>query len=351
MTRCRPDREFEYIERAFKRLSIGVPFHACDHLHPDLSRITAPRRGGIVDDHGAVRGRRRLLVCMNARPQPFSRKCSRLHRAGRRCSRVRSGDADLPQAVARTPDRERRAGTVETLLEAIDESALQRVHPKAMTVAVTWQASRRSCGPKGQGRRGDATHRRADDRRHDHRAAPIDAGDSSGIISSCAGERCRRVVTLESTERRRRTSRQQTITRPPTGAILWLQVAANLRTVSTRLNQRTPMKRALTSIAAAALLAGVPLLASAHDDDDRGRGSYGHGRHYHDHDWKRSKHVHHYYHHDRHYHVPPRVVHHHHHDHGPRIIERPVYVPVAPPPHVSVRVPLPHADVGFRLFF
>jgi Ni/Co efflux regulator RcnB len=111
------------------------------------------------------------------------------------------------------------------------------------------------------------------------------------------------------------------------------------------------MKRALTSIAAAALLAGVPLLASAHDDDDRGRGSYGHGRHYHDHDWKRSKHVHHYYHHDRHYHVPPRVVHHHHHDHGPRIIERPVYVPVAPPPHVSVRVPLPHADVGFRLFF
>ena len=102
------------------------------------------------------------------------------------------------------------------------------------------------------------------------------------------------------------------------------------------------MKRVLTSIAAATLLAGLPFAASADhdDDDDRRHGGNKHERyHSHDQHWKRSKHAHHYYQEDRYYRAPPRV------------IERPVYVPVVPHNRVDVRLPLPHADVGFRLFF
>ena len=113
------------------------------------------------------------------------------------------------------------------------------------------------------------------------------------------------------------------------------------------------MKRVLTRIAAATLLAGLPFAASAghDDDDDRRHGGNKHER-YHNEDqhWKRSKHAHHYYQKDRYYRAPPRVVH-HHYEHAPRVIERPVYVPVVPHNRVDVRLPLPHADVGFRLFF
>ncbi len=104
------------------------------------------------------------------------------------------------------------------------------------------------------------------------------------------------------------------------------------------------MKRLLTGLAAASLLAGVPRAAAAHGDrDDHRRGWERHGHHG---DWHKPRHAryHHYY-----RSAPPPVVYYA----APHVVYRPVYVP-APVP--VVRYPYPPVDgprvsVGFRVFF
>lgn len=98
------------------------------------------------------------------------------------------------------------------------------------------------------------------------------------------------------------------------------------------------MKRLLTGVAAASMLIGLPLAAAAHDDDDGRPGWRDHGRY--DHHWKKPKHAHQHY-----YYTPPPVVYYPYP--APRVVERPVYVPVpAPVPHGDPRV-----SIGFRIFF
>jgi hypothetical protein len=103
------------------------------------------------------------------------------------------------------------------------------------------------------------------------------------------------------------------------------------------------MRRTLTTLGAGAMLIGLPLAALAHDDD---RGWRGHDRHGHYYQAK-PKHVH------KHYYAPPVV-----YRPAPpvvyypapaRVVERPVYVPVAPP--APRPWPFNHVDVGFRFFF
>jgi hypothetical protein len=110
------------------------------------------------------------------------------------------------------------------------------------------------------------------------------------------------------------------------------------------------MKRALTGVAAASILIGLPLAAAAHDDD-RGHGRDGHSKHYGQYDKRQQAH--------RHYYQAPPVV---YYRPAPRVVYRP-----APPPRVvgyPVYVPAPVAlpapprpwplnqvDIGFRIFF
>ena len=109
------------------------------------------------------------------------------------------------------------------------------------------------------------------------------------------------------------------------------------------------MKRALTGVAAASILIGLPLAAAAHDDD-RGRGRDGY---YKNHGYQHKHHQARPY----HYRAPPVV----YHRPAPPVVYRP-----APPPVVGypvyvpapVAVPAPprpwpfnHVDIGFRIFF
>jgi hypothetical protein len=102
------------------------------------------------------------------------------------------------------------------------------------------------------------------------------------------------------------------------------------------------MKRLLTGVAAASLLVGLPLAASAHDRDDHRRGWERHGHHR---DWHKPRVVQHHY-----RSVPPPVVYYP----APRVVYRPVYVP-APAPVVAYPYPPvvdgPRVSVGFRILF
>jgi hypothetical protein len=104
------------------------------------------------------------------------------------------------------------------------------------------------------------------------------------------------------------------------------------------------MKRLLTGLATASLLAGVPLAAAAHDRDDHRRGWERHshrGGHGH---WNKPRHVVH------HYRPAPPVVYYP----APRVVYRPVFVP-APVPVVRHPFPPvvdgPRVSVGFRILF
>lgn len=106
------------------------------------------------------------------------------------------------------------------------------------------------------------------------------------------------------------------------------------------------MKRALTGLAAASILIGVPLAAAAHDDDDRERGRRGYERYG---PYYLPKHGHHNKHHRPPavvYRAPPVVYH-----PPPRVVQRPVYVPVPVPAPAPRPWPFNHVDIGFRVFF
>ena len=99
------------------------------------------------------------------------------------------------------------------------------------------------------------------------------------------------------------------------------------------------MKQALSTLGAATLLIGLPLAAAAHDDDYRHPGWRGHERHGHYNYYQpKYKHV------QKHYQAPPVVYY-----PAPRVVERPVYVPVPPP--APRPWPFNHVDIGFRVFF
>ena len=73
-----------------------------------------------------------------------------------------------------------------TLLEAIEEGAVLRVRPKAMTVAVILAGLAPIMWSARHGQRGDAAHRRADDRRDDHGTAALDGRDSGRVLLDAA---------------------------------------------------------------------------------------------------------------------------------------------------------------------
>jgi hypothetical protein len=96
------------------------------------------------------------------------------------------------------------------------------------------------------------------------------------------------------------------------------------------------MKRTLTGLAAASILIALPLAASAHDNDGR-RGWNGYERHGAYYPVKPKQYYKHY--------QPPVV----YYPGPPRIVQRPVYVPVPPP--APRPWPFNQVDIGFRIFF
>jgi len=100
------------------------------------------------------------------------------------------------------------------------------------------------------------------------------------------------------------------------------------------------MKRVLNTLGAATLLVGLPLAAAA--DDDRHRGWRGHERHGH---YQQPKYRHDHGHYRKHYQPPPVA----YYPAPPRVVERPVYVPVPQP--APRPWPFNHVDIGFRVFF
>ena len=128
---------------------------------------------------------RRLLAAVAAGLRDVGGHGRRLHRARRRRRGVRRRDAALPASTrgrrgSRAASRPRRA----TLLAAIEEGAVLRVRPKAMTVAVIMAGLLPIMLSEGTGCGGHAADRRADGRRDDHRAAAVDARHSSGVSAS-----------------------------------------------------------------------------------------------------------------------------------------------------------------------
>ncbi len=73
------------------------------------------------------------------------------------------------------------AAGADALDAAIREGAVQRVRPKAMTVAVVLAGLAPIMARPRRWRGSDATHRRADARRHADRAAVVDAGHTGGL--------------------------------------------------------------------------------------------------------------------------------------------------------------------------
>ena len=110
------------------------------------------------------------------------------------------------------------------------------------------------------------------------------------------------------------------------------------------------MKRALTGLAAASILIGLPLAAAAHDDD-HGRGHDGYSKHYGQYDKRQQARW--------HYHQAPPVVYYRpappvvYRPVPPRVVGYPVYVPapVAVPAALPRPWPLNQVDIGFRIFF
>ncbi len=104
----------------------------------------------------------------------------------------------------------------------------------------------------------------------------------------------------------------------------------------------------LTAVGAATLLAGLPLAGAAHDDH---RGSRGHERHGY---YPPPKLEHpprfrpHYYQPRPVYYQPRPVV---YYPAPPRVVQRPVYVPVLAPLPPPRPWPFHHVDIGFRVFF
>ncbi len=80
--------------------------HAARHLRAALSRVPPPRRSAHDHARRAVRAGRRLLAAVAARLLDVGRDRGRLHRARRRCRRIRRRHADLPaQCVGSAPRR------------------------------------------------------------------------------------------------------------------------------------------------------------------------------------------------------------------------------------------------------
>jgi hypothetical protein len=84
----------------------------------------------------------------------------------------------LEQRVANGAPR-----TAETLLEAIDEGAVQRVRPKAMTVGVILAGLAPIMWSGGRRGGNHAADRGTHDRRDDHRAAPVDVRYPGGVFA------------------------------------------------------------------------------------------------------------------------------------------------------------------------
>jgi Cu(I)/Ag(I) efflux system membrane protein CusA/SilA len=126
--------QFEYLERANARLAWVVP--ATLAIIFVLLYLTFGRLGEALLIMGTcLRPHRRRVVAVPDGFQPVGGHRCWLHCPGRGRGGIRSDHADLPeQRLA-----ERQANSERTqvaLLEAIREGAVQRIRPKAMTVAV-----------------------------------------------------------------------------------------------------------------------------------------------------------------------------------------------------------------------
>ena len=160
-----------------------MPFDAADHLRAALPDLPAHRRGAADHGDGAVLADRRLAGCCG---------CS----ATTCRSRPRSGSSRWPASTAefgvvmllylkhalRGARRRPGAPTARRCASAIEEGAVLRVRPKAMTVAVIVAGLLPIMWSAGTGVGSDAAHRGADGRRHDHRAASVDVRDPGGVL-------------------------------------------------------------------------------------------------------------------------------------------------------------------------
>ena len=105
-----------------------------------------------------------------------------------RGGRVRRDHAALPEAGLGRAQLRAGPPTARDLLDAIREGAVLRVRPKAMTVAVILAGLLPIMWGGGTGSGGHAAHRRADGRRHDHRAAAVDVRDPGGVSADAAAQ-------------------------------------------------------------------------------------------------------------------------------------------------------------------
>ena len=172
----------------------GRAVHPADRVRAALPHLPALRRGGA--DHGddAVLADRRALAHVPARLQHVGRLRGRIHRPRGRRGRVRGRDAHLlatrPRSARAGRDRAHGAGG----------RARDRGRRGAARAAKGDDGRGDRRGPPAHHvvgrhrRRGHATHRRADDRRHDHRAAAVDARDPGGVLPDAASRRRARAV-------------------------------------------------------------------------------------------------------------------------------------------------------------
>ena len=128
--------QFEYLERATQRLKIVVPITLAIIFILLYLTFRSASEALLLMVAVPFALARRLLVHLGAGARHLGGDGGRLHRTGRRCRRIRRGDAGLPQERVAAPLAAGEPADAATLHAAIQEGAVLRVRPKAMTVAV-----------------------------------------------------------------------------------------------------------------------------------------------------------------------------------------------------------------------
>ena len=128
--------QFEYAERANKRLAVIVPLTVLGHLPPAL--LCLPARASAVDHPaGASLGaHRRTVAGLFPGTRDIGRDRGGLHCARRARGRIRSDHAGLSDHAIDERIRAGQFSTAADLDAALIDGAVRRVRPKAMTAAV-----------------------------------------------------------------------------------------------------------------------------------------------------------------------------------------------------------------------
>ena len=159
----------------------GGARHARHHPGAALPHVPAHRFGAGDPGKPAVRAGGRDLAHLGPRPQRVGRVRGRVHRARRAGGRVRRGDAHLSGSRHRALAERRAAGR--WALACLSDHGGRGAARAAQGDDGGGHPCRPRAAAAGDWHRlgSDATHRRADDRRHDIGAAAFDVHHSGGV--------------------------------------------------------------------------------------------------------------------------------------------------------------------------